>query len=151
MPAFPDQHRRRDAIGGRLAEPFVDVVPHVAHYEETIGELRLQLRIHTCIGILRAPDAEYARDPVSASAEYGALFRTDIESFVSRELVKACVIPGRLALPPQPSVKYVASWDQAGGAGQDSATGAIASRSSMSGTKTSEASWPAPAACSMQP
>jgi hypothetical protein len=73
-------------------------------------------------------DAEYTRDPVSASAEYGAKFRTDVESFVSRELVKACVMPGRLALPPEPGFRYVASWDQAGGAGQDSATGAIAHR-----------------------
>jgi hypothetical protein len=36
-------------------------------------------------------DAEYDKDPVSAAAEYGAEFRTDIESFVSREAVEASV------------------------------------------------------------
>ena len=34
-------------------------------------------------------DAEYEKDPVSAAAEFGAQFRTDIESFVSREAIEA--------------------------------------------------------------
>ena len=33
--------------------------------------------------------AEYEKDPVSAEAEYGAQFRNDIETFVSREAVEA--------------------------------------------------------------
>ncbi len=39
-------------------------------------------------------DAEYEKDPASAAAEYGAQFRTDIESFVSREAVEACIVRG---------------------------------------------------------
>ena len=38
----------------------------------------------------------YERDPARAAAEYGAQFRNDVESFVSRELVEAC---GRARLP----------------------------------------------------
>ena len=42
----------------------------------------------------------YADDPLRAAAEYGAEFRRDIESFVSREAVDACVVPERRELPP---------------------------------------------------
>jgi len=34
------------------------------------------------------------RDPASAKAEYMAEFRSDIESFVSREAAEACVEQG---------------------------------------------------------
>jgi hypothetical protein len=36
-------------------------------------------------------DREYAKDPVSAAAEYGAQFRTDVETFVPFETVERCV------------------------------------------------------------
>ena len=36
-------------------------------------------------------DAEYDKDPVAAEAEFGAQFRTDLEAYVSREAVEACV------------------------------------------------------------
>ena len=36
-------------------------------------------------------DAEYAANPAWASAEYGGQFRADLEAFVSREIVDACV------------------------------------------------------------
>ena len=67
----------------------------------------------------------YERDPASAAAEYGAEFRTDIESFVSREAVDAAVVPGRLELPPIPGEFYYAFVDPSGGA-QDSMTLAVA-------------------------
>jgi len=38
-------------------------------------------------------DQAFERDPASASAEYGAEFRSDIAQFVSREAVEACVSP----------------------------------------------------------
>src|SRR5262245_3845614 len=38
-----------------------------------------------------AIDREYAKDPVSAAAEYGAEFRTDVEDFITLERVEACV------------------------------------------------------------
>jgi hypothetical protein len=67
----------------------------------------------------------YERDDVSASAEYGAEFRRDIESFVSREAVDACLAPGRLELPPSPSFSYFSFVDPSGGSA-DSMTLAIA-------------------------
>jgi hypothetical protein len=40
----------------------------------------------------------YEEDPASAAAAYGAQFRSDIESFVSRESVDQCIVPGRYEL-----------------------------------------------------
>jgi hypothetical protein len=67
----------------------------------------------------------YEEDEASASAEYGAQFRRDIESFVSREAVDAVTIPGRLELPPVEGVQYQAFTDPSGGS-SDSMTLAIA-------------------------
>jgi hypothetical protein len=47
-------------------------------------------------------DTAYEDDEASASAEYGAEFQRDIESFVQREAVDACVIHGRIELPQYP-------------------------------------------------
>ena len=43
-------------------------------------------------------DAHMAEDPARARAEYFAEFRTDVETFISREVVDAAVVPGPLAL-----------------------------------------------------
>jgi hypothetical protein len=69
---------------------------------------------------------QYEDDPYRASAEYGAEFRTDIESFVSREAVERCVSPGVLERPFTSTARYAAFVDAAGGSGQDSMTMAIA-------------------------
>jgi hypothetical protein len=71
-------------------------------------------------------DAAFAEDEASASAEYGAQFRRDIESLLSREAIEACVVPGRRELPPLGTVRYVGFVDPAGGSGQDSMTLAVA-------------------------
>jgi hypothetical protein len=63
-------------------------------------------------------------DPSRAAAEYGAEFRTDVESFVSREAVDAVTVPGRLELPPVSGVSYFAFVDPSGGSA-DSMTMAI--------------------------
>jgi len=70
-------------------------------------------------------DAEYEADPARAAAEYGALFRSDLESFVAREVIDAAVVPGRHELPPMSGVRYVAFTDPSGGSA-DSMTLAIA-------------------------
>jgi len=67
----------------------------------------------------------YAEDEAAASAEYGAEFRRDIESFVSRETIEACTIPDRQDLPPAAGVRYHAFTDPSGGS-RDSFTLAIA-------------------------
>jgi len=78
------------------------------------------------------PDAfvasAYADDPSAAAAEYGGLFRTDIENFISREVVDACVIKGRFELPPMEDVTYAGFVDAAGGSGGDSMCVAISHR-----------------------
>jgi hypothetical protein len=72
-------------------------------------------------------DEQTADDPIASSAEYGANFRTDLESFISREAVDAIVMRGRFELAPVSNVRYVGFADPAGG-GPDSFTMAIAHR-----------------------
>jgi hypothetical protein len=64
-------------------------------------------------------NGEYEKDPVSAAAEYGAQFRTDIESFVSREAVEACVEWGTHERGYIAGTRYTAFVDVSGG-GADS-------------------------------
>ncbi|MGA2637291.1 hypothetical protein [Methylocella sp.] len=76
----------------------------------------------------RVIDRAYATDAASASAEYGGDFRTDVESFVSQDVVNSCVETGCYERPPLAAVRYTAFIDPAGGSGQDSMTIAIAHR-----------------------
>lgn len=74
------------------------------------------------------PDAikeAYEDDPVAAAAEYGAEFRTDIESYVNRGAVEACIAQGVRERAPVSSVRYVAFVDPSGGS-SDSMTLGIA-------------------------
>ena len=66
-------------------------------------------------------------DPSAAAAEYIGEFRTDIEGFVSREAVEACVEIDRRELPPLDETRYLAFVDPSGGSA-DSMTLAIAHR-----------------------
>ncbi len=70
-------------------------------------------------------EAAYDADPQAASAEYGGLFRADLASFISEELLQRCVVLGRGELPPLHGVKFVAFVDPSGGS-QDSYTLGIA-------------------------
>jgi hypothetical protein len=72
----------------------------------------------------RVIDDAIERDPSNAAAEYGAEFRTDIEAFVSREAIEACVEPGVLERAPF-GYAYFAFVDPSGGSA-DSMTLAIA-------------------------
>jgi hypothetical protein len=67
----------------------------------------------------------YEEDEASAGAEYGADFRRDVESYVSREVIEACTIPDRYDLPPAAGISYRAFSDPSGGS-RDSFTLAIA-------------------------
>lgn len=71
--------------------------------------------------------AAYEADEVVAAAEYGAEFRRDIDAFVSREAVEACVVAERRELAPVRGMRYVAFTDMSG-AGADSFTLAVAHR-----------------------
>ena len=59
-------------------------------------------------------DEQYERDPASASAEYGACFRTDVESLLSREIIESVTIPGRYELPRMSGNSYLAFVDPSG-------------------------------------
>jgi len=72
----------------------------------------------------RVIDDAVERDPQSAAAEYVAEFRTDVETFVSRNVVEAAVVEGRHELPPAADVCYLAFVDPSGGS-SDSMTLAI--------------------------
>lgn len=67
-------------------------------------------------------DKAYARDAAHAAAEYGAEFRADIETFVSREVIEAAVAPGRRELPVMRGAHYFAFEDPSGASGGDSMT-----------------------------
>ena len=66
----------------------------------------------------------YADDPASASAEYGAQFRSDVELFIAQEAVEAVTSDER-ERPYLAELKYHAFADPAGGSGKDSFTLAI--------------------------
>ena len=72
-------------------------------------------------------DQAMERDPASAAAEWMAEFRADVESFVAREVVEACVHPGQFELPAVSGAAYQAFVDPSGGSA-DSMTLAIAHR-----------------------
>jgi hypothetical protein len=70
-------------------------------------------------------DAAMEADPASAAAEYLAQFRTDVETFVTRDVVEAAIIAGRYELPRIEHVRYFAFVDPSGGS-SDSMTLCIA-------------------------
>jgi hypothetical protein len=70
-------------------------------------------------------DQQLAKDPVRASADYLAQFRSDLEGFISRDAVMACVVPGLRERPPDRRLRYHAFCDPSGGS-SDSMTLCIA-------------------------
>lgn len=72
-------------------------------------------------------DAAMEADPASGAAEYGAEFRSDVETFVSREVIDAAVVPGRHELPLLDGTGYFAFVDPSGGS-SDAMTLAVAHR-----------------------
>jgi hypothetical protein len=73
----------------------------------------------------RVLDEAMERDPANYVAEYEAQFRTDVENFLSREVVEAAVVDGRYELPKLDGVTYTAFCDPSGGS-NDAMTLAIA-------------------------
>jgi hypothetical protein len=79
-------------------------------------------------------DEAFDDDPARAIAEYGrdgrVEFRSDVESFISKEVLDACTIPGRHELPPVQGIRYIGVEDPSGGSGTDSMTLAISHKGS---------------------
>ena len=80
-------------------------------------------------------DDALAEDEASARSEYLAEFRRDLESFVQREAVDACIVPGRAELPWNGRLQYRAFVDPSGGS-SDSMTLAIAHYQEKQGEPT---------------
>lgn len=72
-------------------------------------------------------DRAIERDPDAAAAEFLATFRSDLEDFVKREVVDACVADGTHERQPIEGVSYRAFVDPSGGSA-DSFTMAVAHR-----------------------
>jgi hypothetical protein len=64
------------------------------------------------------------RDPVAAAAEFDAVFRSDVQTFLDFEIVDAACDRGVLVRPPRPGVAYRSGCDVSGGS-HDSTTLAI--------------------------
>jgi hypothetical protein len=60
-------------------------------------------------------EAALERDPSIGASEWLALFRSDIESFITREAVESCIEPGVRERPPVRGVRYAAFCDPSGG------------------------------------
>ena len=60
-------------------------------------------------------DRAYMKDPQAASAEFGAIFRSDLETFLTLEAIRGCVIAGRIELPPCATKSYYGFCDPSGG------------------------------------
>jgi hypothetical protein len=65
-------------------------------------------------------------DAEAARAEWEGQFRSDLESYVSTQILDACTVPGIVERPPQSGTAYSAFIDAAAGSGRDSFTAAIA-------------------------
>lgn len=75
----------------------------------------------------RIIDQQLERDPAAARAEWLGEFRTDIEGFVTQEVIEAAIVSGRRELPKVPGRTYRAFCDPSGGSA-DSFACAIAHR-----------------------
>jgi len=71
-------------------------------------------------------DAEYEKDPASAAAEYGAVFRSDLASYIDAGLIESLIDRGVKVRPSIPGVYYYAFVDASSGQGSDSFTCAVA-------------------------
>jgi hypothetical protein len=81
-------------------------------------------------------DAHLADDAARASSEYLAMFRSDLEAFVSREVVEACV-GDFYELSPVAGRSYYGFVDPAGGSGGDAFALAISHRETRAWSSTS--------------
>jgi hypothetical protein len=68
-----------------------------------------------------------ARDPAKGHSEWDAEYRSDVQAFVSREVIAAVTPPGLFEIPPAPGVRYWGFVDPSGGS-SDSMAIAIAHR-----------------------
>lgn len=73
------------------------------------------LTMHNSAEVREAVNKAYDQDEVAAAAEFGAEFRTDVESFVSREAVEAAIMKDVKEIPYEKGRHYFAFCDPSGG------------------------------------
>jgi hypothetical protein len=112
-------YARRGILWGKYQEHFGKEGSRVLVWQAdtlTMHPANSQVAVHVA--------NEYATDEVSARAEYGAQFRTDVEQFIPEEVIDAVTDDVDIR-EPVPGVQYVAFADPSGGT-SDSMTLAIA-------------------------
>ena len=82
------------------------------------------LRMHKTAQLEAEVKIAYQKDPIAASAEYGADFREDTDAFMLERVLEAAIVPGRFVVPPGLQ-NYFGFCDPSGGS-SDSLTLAIA-------------------------
>ena len=110
-------HRRSGLLWNRFKE-------HYAKNNDTLVVKGTTLQFNPTFDAATI-DAAIQSDPQLYGAEYNSEWRSDLQAFVSRDAIEACVVEGRYELAPVPCVSYLAFIDPSGGA-SDSMTLAIA-------------------------
>lgn len=100
---------------------------HYGHDSDVLVWQAPTLTMHDTATLRRVVAQATDDDPTSAAAEYGAQFRSDIQAFVRREAVEACVATEVYERAPLPDVMYHAFVDPSGGS-NDSMTLAVGHR-----------------------
>jgi hypothetical protein len=123
--AISSPHARSGPLWGSYRKHFGKDSGRVLVWKATTAEMNPTVDADIISEALEA-------DPSRAAAEYLAEFRTDVETYISRETVDACIVPGRHELPRISGVSYVAFCDPSGGS-SDSFTIGIAHRDRATG------------------
>lgn len=118
--AISSPYARKGALWTAYAQHFGKNGDPVLVWQAATREMNPSVQEHVI-------EEALVEDESAARAEWLAEFRTDIESFITREAVEACVVPSRFELPPQSKTLYFGFVDPSGGA-SDSMTLAIAHR-----------------------
>src|SRR5215813_827635 len=88
---------------------------HYAKDDDPVLVWRAPTRAMNPVVSQQVIDQAAERDPASAAAEWLAEFRSDIESFINREAVDACIAWDVRERAPMQSVRYYAFVDPSGG------------------------------------
>jgi hypothetical protein len=88
---------------------------HYAKDDDPVLVWRAPTRAMNPVVSQQVIDQAAERDPASAAAEWLAEFRSDIESFINREAVEACIAWDVRERAPMQSVRYYAFVDPSGG------------------------------------
>lgn len=73
------------------------------------------LTMHDSPQVRAEVEREYKADPISAAAEYGAQFRSDVQAFITEEFYDSCVSRGVDERAPTKGLQYWAFTDPSGG------------------------------------